>query len=139
MTEVSGTAMVAVGVLSGLFVGWVGRGLFDKDERDRLRAKLLDCQARLDAVTAHTMARRQARAEASRKGWQTKRGKAQLNQRLEQGGPVLCLECADKRGLSVYWDHFHYGTSTPCDACGAVGNVSRMPAAVTVDTKGGAQ
>jgi hypothetical protein len=100
MTEAIGAAMVATGFLSGLVVGWWVRGWFASDAamrmiaeheeaEHRLRARLVDCETRLDAVTAHTMQRRQARAEASRKGWQTKRGKAQLAEHksgIEEGG-----------------------------------------------------
>jgi hypothetical protein len=81
MTDIAQAVTIAIGIALGIVVGWWVRGWFVADERDRLRAKLADCEARLDAVTLHTMARRQARAEASRKGWQTKRERQEKRDR----------------------------------------------------------
>ena len=84
MTDIAQAVTIAIGIALGIVVGWYVRGWFVSDERDRLRARLVDCESRLDAVTLHTMQRRQARAEASRKGWQTKRGKAHDNPALRE-------------------------------------------------------
>ena len=118
--------MTAAVIIAGVFfgfgslVGWFARAIMagpDVAELYRLRGDVA-------RITAHTMARRQARAAASRKGWATKRGKAKSHK-------MLCRDCASERCAIEQWVTAEHDGVKKCEDCGVIG------VCALVQTKGG--